>query len=68
MKLQPWMVTITYLPGKDNLMADGLSRQEWQKSMETAPSSSSETGQSDEGGCEGPALTKEGQGGKIELP
>ena len=27
-KLQPWMVTIQDTPGKDNLMADALSRQE----------------------------------------
>ena len=29
LKLQPWRVIIEYLPGKDNQLADALSRQEW---------------------------------------
>ena len=29
MKLQPWMLTISYLPGAENTVADALSRQEW---------------------------------------
>ena len=28
-KLQPWMVDMIYLPGKDNTLADALSREEW---------------------------------------
>jgi len=29
MKLQPWQITICYLPGADNGLANALSRQEW---------------------------------------
>ena len=29
LKLQPWDVDVQYLPGKENLLADALSRQEW---------------------------------------
>ena len=61
MKLQPWMVQITYLLGKENLLADGLSHQEWSGSLETAPSSSSEASHSGEGGFEGPALMAENE-------
>ena len=50
MKLQPWVVRITYLPGKECLMADGLSRQKWSGSLETALLLSSEVLQSDERG------------------
>ena len=46
-------MTIEYLPGKDNTLADALSRQEWVQPV-------SEDGvQAGLGGCEGPALTGE---------
>ena len=32
LKLQPWDVDVQYLPGKENLLADALSRQEWRHS------------------------------------
>ena len=28
-KLQHWLVTVKYLPGEDNGLADALSREEW---------------------------------------
>ena len=31
LKLQPWRVKIEYLPGKENQLADALSRQEWRQ-------------------------------------
>ena len=50
MKMQPWLVTITYLPGRENLM---LSRQEWTQTdeLETASPFPS-VSQSGGGGCE----------------
>ena len=69
MKLQPWMLTISYLLDELNTMADGLSRQEWETKDSTGVGGkggtsvretvSSERIQSGVGGCEGPALTKE---------
>ena len=32
-KLQHWLVTISYIPGTDNTMADALSREEWTREM-----------------------------------
>ena len=34
MKLQPWMVTFVYLPGKVNTLADALSRQDFKENEE----------------------------------
>ena len=67
MKLQPWMLTISYLPGAENTVADALSRQEWGRGE--SPSgvgrprvpetvSLKEKSQSGVGECEGPALTE----------
>ena len=70
LKLQPWNVEIRYLPGKDNQLADALSRQEWRQA-ETDTASSGAGGPaviiSEEaehhllgaGGCGGPASTEE---------
>ena len=38
LKLQPWRVNIQYLPGKDNQLADALSRQEWRHIEREIPS------------------------------
>ena len=39
LKLQPWRVKIHYLPGKDNQLADALSRQEWRHTNQEETSS-----------------------------
>ena len=61
-----WMLTISYLPGELNTMADGLSRQTRDSTgvggkdeRSVRETVSSERIQSGVGGCEGPALTKE---------
>ena len=39
LKLQPWRVSIEYLPGKENQLADALSRQEWRHTNQEETSS-----------------------------
>ena len=57
-KLQHWMVAVEYLPGKDNTMADALSREERPRAV--TPRCSSQTGrQSCGGGCGGRSPTRE---------
>ena len=65
MKLQPWLLTVEYVPGETNTMPDSLSRQEWDK-VERADTttglketdSSPKKHQSGEGRCGGPAPTE----------
>jgi len=58
LKLQHWLVTIKYLPGQENYLADTLSLQEWpDEEMDETVSSGAQSG---EGVCKGPALTVEG--------
>ena len=46
LKLQPWRVDIQYLPGKDNQLADALSRQEWRYRESETSSGAGETADS----------------------
>ena len=57
-KLQPWLLTICYVPGTENSMADALSRQEWETGGEEddlrgddLPEDTCETVPSGSGGC-----------------
>ena len=74
MKLQPWQVSICYLRGADNRLADALSRQEWSEggassgiggvdTFNTLDDGEAELS-SGVGGCGGPAPT---EGKKTEL-
>ena len=42
LKLQPWNVEILYLPGKENQLADALSRQEWRQTTQEQTSLNAE--------------------------
>ena len=56
MTLQQWLITIVYLPGEENSLADALSRQEWEEQEEDETAAQRQSGK---GECEGPALTDE---------
>ena len=65
LKLQPWLVTMEYLPGNDNSLADMLSRQEWREQMVSTGTGGPQPQRSEAkegvlflgaGGCEGPPL------------
>ena len=58
LKLQPWNVDIHYLPGKENQLADALSRQEWRhKELEKIPPGTE--GPQVSSGAGGPQLSEE---------
>ena len=58
LKLQPWRVNIEYLPGKDNQLADALSRQEW-RHKELDKTSSGAGGPESSSGAGGLSLGEE---------
>ena len=57
LKLQPWRVIIQYLPGKDNQLADALSRQEWRHNELNKMSSSVAGGSESSSGAGGTELS-----------
>ena len=58
LKLQPWNVDIHYLLGKENQLADALSRQEWRhKELEKIPPGTE--GPQVSSGAGGPQLSEE---------
>ena len=62
-KLQPWMVSFVYLPGKENMFADALSRQDFGEEKSIAEEENVKTKQQSGlslalGGCGDPTPRK----------